>query len=231
MASDAPTLPARSAVEERAATVRAAAVAGDAAMQAAFGQLLLDGEGVAREPELALSWFAKAARGGNLMGLNMVGRCYELGWGGTIDSGRAAQCYRRAAEAGLTEAMYNYATALALGAGIDEDKDAALGWLEQASARGFAKATNFIGSFAEDGWAGPRDMGRAARCYAQAAEGGDFRGCFNHARMRWATSDADGAVYWISRAAALGHLRFRAQMREWLDRAPEPLRSRGLAAC
>src|SRR3546814_3570538 len=75
------------------------------------------------------------------------------------------------------------ATLLALGEGVDEDKAAAFGWLEKAAAMGNAKAINFVGSFHEDGWVVTRDVDKAADCYARAAEGGDFRGCFNHARL------------------------------------------------
>lgn len=217
--------------EERAAFLHDAAERGSAGAQAAFGQLLLDGDGVAPDPAAALGWFVRAAKGGHLMALNMVGRCYDLGQGTAPDKVRAAECYRVAGTRGLAEAMYNYATLLALGQGVVEDKVAALRWLERAGAVGFAKAVNFIGSFAEDGWAGPRDMGKAAGCYRTAAEGGDFRGCFNHARMLAERGDMDGAVHWIGRGAELGHDRFRAQVREWLANAPEPLRSRGLAAC
>lgn len=217
--------------EERATFLGDAAEAGDAAAQAAFGQLLLDGDGVARDARAALVWFTRSAAQHHLMALNMVGRCFDLGWGTAVDKGRAAQCYRIAADRGLPEGMYNYATLLALGAGVGEDRAVALAWLEKAAALGFAKAINFVGSFAEDGWAGPRDMARAADCYAHAAQGGDFRGCFNHARMVAGAGDTDAAVRWIARASELGHDRFRAQMRDWLRQADEPLRSRGLAAC
>jgi len=213
----------------RAALLREAADAGYPDAQAALGQMLLDGDGVARDERAALGWFTRAAAQHHLMALNMVGRCYDLGWGAAVDKARAAQCYRVAAESGLDWAMYNYATLLALGDGVAEDKAEALAWLEKAAALGNAKAVNFVGSFAEDGWAGPRDMAKAARCYAQAAQGGDFRGCFNHARMLADAGDVDGAVHWIGEAARLGHDRFRAQMRNWLARAPEPLRLRGLA--
>src|SRR3546814_17102480 len=95
---------------------------------------------------------------------------------------RSAACFRMAAEMGLDGGMYNYATLLGLGEGVDEDKAAAFGRLEKAAAMGNAKAINFVGSFHEDGWVVTRDVDRAADCYARAAEGGDFRGCFNQDR-------------------------------------------------
>ena len=115
------------------------------------------------DPRAALDWFVKAAAQHHLMALNMVGRCYDLGWGTTPDKdARGAMLPdRRRAGAGFG-AMYNYATLLALGDGVAEDKVAALDWLHRAVAAGEgvqrAKAMNFIGSFAEDGWAGPVDL-------------------------------------------------------------------------
>lgn len=193
--------------------------------------MLLDGTEVAGDARAALGWFVKAAAQHHAMALNMVGRCYDLGWGTAPDKRRAADCYRVAAERGLDWAMYNYATLLALGEGVAEDKAAALGWLERAAALGNAKAINFVGSFAEDGWAGPRDMAKAADCYARAAAGGDFRGCFNHARMLAAAGDLDGALPWLREAGARGNARFVGQVAAWLATSGDAaLRTRGAAA-
>lgn len=198
-----------------AALIRRAAEAGLAEAQAMLGQLLLDGNGVDRDEGAALAWFTRAAAQQHLMALNMVGRCYELGWGCAADAVRAVACYRVAAEQGLAEAMYNYATQLALGHGIAADRLEALRWLERAGSMGYAKAVNFIGSFAEDGWAGPRDMVKAARCYAQAAEGGDFRAAFNHARMLGAEGQIEGALDWLGRAVSAGTPAFAARVVHW----------------
>ena len=91
-----------------------------------------------------------------------------------------------------------------------------------------AAAINFVGSFAEDGWAGPVDLGKAADCYARAAEGGDFRGAFNHARMLIDAGQRDEALVWITRAGEWGNDRFRGQARAWL--AASPLGADGVAA-
>ena len=220
--------------EERAAFVHAAAEAGIAEAQAVYGQVLLDGTGVARDERAALGWFVKAAAQHHLMALNMVGRCYDLGWGSAVDKRRAADCYRVAAARGLDWAMYNYATLLALGDGVAEDKAAALCWLERAVAlngEARAKAVNFIGSFAEDGWAGPRDMTKAAACYAEAAAGGDFRGCFNHARLLGEGGDVAAALPWLRRAGELGHARFVMQVQTYLAAsAVAGFRTDGMAA-
>lgn len=225
--------------EERAAIVRVGAEAGLSEAQAVYGQMLLDGieggAGVPRDPPAGFRWFVKAAAQQHLMALNMVGRCYDLGWGTMPDKRRAAECYRVAAERGLDWAMYNYATLLALGEGVAEDRAAALRWLERAVATGSglarAKAVNFVGSFAEDGWAGPRDMAKAAACYAEAAEGGDFRGCFNHARTLGASDDVAGALPWLARAGELGNAPFVEKAEGWLKASDiAGFRTEGVAA-
>lgn len=180
--------------------------------------MLLD----AGEARQGFTWFNKAAAQGHLMALNMVGRCYDLGWGVAIDKARAAECFRIAAERGLDWGMYNYATALALGAGLTEDKAAALAWFEKAAALGNAKAVNYVGSFHEDGWVVSKDMTKAADCYARAAEGGDFRGAFNHARMLAQAGQLDAAHLWLTRSAETATPAFLGKMRNWLAASPWP---------
>jgi len=196
--------------------LRQLAEGGEAEAQALYGQLLLDGNGVPKDEAAGFAWFNRAATQGHLMALNMVGRCYDLGWGVAVNKPRAAECFRIAAERGLEWGMYNYATALALGAGLTEDKAAALGWFEKAAAMGNAKAINYVGSFHEDGWVVPRDMAKAADCYRQAAEGGDFRGAFNHARMLLGEGRADDAREWLGKAVAAGTPAFREKVAAWL---------------
>lgn len=211
--------------DEVAAFVRAAAEGGSAEARARLGQMLLDGDGTPRDEREALHWFDLAARAGHLEAANMMGRCHDLGWGTPVNKAIAAAWYRRAAARGLTLAKYNYATLLTLGEGVAQDRVAALALFREAAAEGYAKAINFVGSFHEDGWAVAPDIAEAARCYAIAAEGGDFRGQFNHGRMLAAQGDADAALGWFRRAHEGGNARFRAQMREWLRAQDEPYRS------
>ncbi|MBR0552556.1 tetratricopeptide repeat protein [Stakelama marina] len=206
--------------EDRADFVRDAAEAGIAEAQAVFGQMLLDGAGVATDQRAGFAWFNRAAAQGHLMALNMVGRCYDLGWGVGVDKRRAAECFRIAAERGLDWGMYNYATALTLGEGVAEDKAAALAWFEKAAAMGNAKALNYVGSFYEDGWVVERDLARAAQCYAGAARGGDFRGCFNHARMLSNDGCDDEALKWLEACGRTANPPFLAKARKWLRSAP-----------
>jgi TPR repeat protein len=211
--------------EAVAAFVREAAEAGSAEAQARYGQMLLDGDGVKQDMPQAFIWFERAALAGHLEAANMVGRCHDLGWGVAQDKAKAAAWFRQAAARGLTWAKYNYATLLALGVGVAEDKVAALALFEEAAAEGNAKAHNFVGSFHEDGWVVERDLAEAARRYAIAAVGGDFRGQFNHGRMLAAEGEIDEALHWMGLAWDGGNARFRAQMIDYLLQQNEPFRS------
>ena len=205
--------------------VRAAAEAGSAEAQARYGQMLLDGDGVAQDQADGFTWFGRAARTGHLEAANMVGRCHDLGWGTPVDKARAAAWFRQAAARGLTWAKYNYATLLALGQGVDLDRPAALALFREAAAEGNAKAWNFVGSFHEDGWVVTRDIVEAARYYAVAAEGGDFRGQFNHGRMLADADKAEDALRWMALAWDNGNVRFRGQMTDYLAARGEPYRA------
>ncbi len=206
--------------QQAAALLRAGAEAGLPEAQAAYGQALLDGRGVAADPVEALRWFRAAAGSGHLMAINMVGRCFEKGWGVAEDRAEAARWYACAAEGGLDWGIYNYGSALALGAGVEQDERAALGWFQRAGAMGHAKSINFVGTFHEEGRLTARDMAKAAECYARAAEGGDFRGQFNHARLLAEAGRLDEALRWIARAAETASPGFRHKMREYCVAAP-----------
>jgi TPR repeat protein len=208
--------------EDAVALLKAGAEAGLPAAQAAYGQALLDGHGVPANASAAFGWFRKAAAGGDAMGMNMVGRCFEKGWGTPENRAEATLHYARAAQAGLDWGMYNYGSALALGAGIAQDEAAALGWFQRAGAMRHAKSINFVGSFHEEGRVTARDRAKAAECYRIAAEGGDYRGQFNHARLLAEDGRPDDAVAWIERAAEAAPPAFVQRMKAWCEAAPVP---------
>lgn len=76
---------------EAAKLARAEAVKGLTVAQFAWGHMLLHGHGTARDPEAAFRWFQIAARNGDPESLNMVGRCYQRGWGVAEDLVEAAR--------------------------------------------------------------------------------------------------------------------------------------------
>ncbi|QFR32844.1 tetratricopeptide repeat protein [Ancylobacter sp. TS-1] len=203
--------------------IEAAALNGLVNAQIAWGQMLVDGHGVPRDPEAGLRWFRVAADSGSADGINMVGRCHELGWGTPADPAEAARHYRRAAEAGHAWAPFNLATLLLHGSGVAPDRREALGWYLRAARRGNAKAMSMVGRYLELGWDRPARPAAALRWYARGAAGEDYRGLFDHARLTLElTGRLDHAREGFARAIGCGVPAFCRNVADALRAAPYP---------
>lgn len=186
--------------EEAVRIAYAAAVGGSHAAQITYGQLLLDGQGVARDRPAAFRWFGIAAKAGDLDGINMLGRCYELGWGTPVNLGEARACYQRAAARNHAWAQFNLATLLLRHEGSPGAVATALTLLVRSARQGNAKAMNMIGRYREFGWTAPVNIPSAIRWYRRAAEGGCFRGAAHSARFLLEQGRTDDALSWYRHA-------------------------------
>lgn len=197
-----------------------AAKAGILDGQALLGQILLEGQGIAKDQALALRWFEMAANGGHLMARNMLGRCHEHGWGCNADATVAAGHYRCAAGAGLDWAMYNYANLLATGRGVVEDQSQALALYRRAAELGHAKSMNLLGRYLEEGRSCTADPSAAFDWYRCSAENGDFRGQFSYASVLVERSQIKEALVWFRQAMLGGHLAFLSASARTLSKVP-----------
>lgn len=211
--------------------VRAAAHCGVPSAQLLYAQMLLDGHNVAENRQAAFYWFERAALGGELMAVNMVGRCLDQGWGVPASQRMALPWFRKAAERGLDWGMYNLATLLLLGQdGISIDRAEAFNWLRQAARLGHAKSMNLLGGFYEDGWVVARNPAQARALYRDAALGGDFRGQFNYARLLLDAGDWLGALHWFRQVPRTATPAFLAKMRSFLLQDARPAQIAEFAA-
>lgn len=182
---------------EVARYVRSAAEHGFRAAQVVWGQMLLDGRVVRRDRAGAYRWFARAAALGSPDGLNMVGRCHELGWGVPVDHAAATGWFRRAADKGSGWGAYNLGCMLLYGDGVEHDAAAALGWFAIAAERGNAKAMGLAGRCREEGWGAARDRGAALAWYERGARAGDCWAQFNLATLLVEAGRTDDAAEWL----------------------------------
>ena len=196
--------------------IHAAAKRGVRQAQALYGQLILDGRIQGSQPAAALYWFERAAQGGDVMAINMVGRCLDQGWGVAASPHLAAPWFRKAAERGSEWGMYNLATLLVLGSGVAEDRQEAFHWLQRAAGMGHAKSMNLLGGFYEDGWVVARSLTKAREQYEGAANGGDFRGQFNFARMLADEGATGEAVRWLHLSLQTATPAFVEKMKSFL---------------
>lgn len=209
--------------------LRKLALEGSIDAQVGWAHRLLHGHGVARDPEAAFRWFNRAAGGGDPEALNMVGRCYELGWGVPINATEAAFWFGRAAEKGDAWGEFNLATLYTEGRGVPADIGRALTLLVRSARQGNPKAMCMIGNYREASEASRRSQRRAGLWYRWAAERGCFRGQFHHARHLFAAGRADEAAGLFRAALAHAPAAFRHEALRELAANPRP-ELRALAA-
>ncbi len=180
---------------EAARITRSAALHGLPAAMVQWGQMLVDGVGTPRDATAAYRWFSIAAEAGHLDGVNMVGRCHELGWGVPVDHQEAARWYERAAGLGHDWAQFNLGELLLAGVlGVRDEKGALSLFLRSARA-GNLKAMNKLGHYREDGWAGVAvKPALALRWYTRAADRGCYRAHANLARLADGRGDREEAA-------------------------------------
>jgi TPR repeat protein len=195
--------------------LRKLAVEGSVDAQLGWARILLHGfGGVERDQEAAYRWFVIAARGGDAEAQNMVGRCYEIGWGVAPDPEEAVRWFRLAADKNYDWAQYNLGKMLARGHGGNRDPKVALALLVRAARKGNPKAMNMLGRYRE-GSDVPRRSRRSAALWSRwAAERGCFRGQFHHGRFLVADGRISDGIRWFRASLAHAPADFR---REALD--------------
>src|SRR5579862_7262924 len=75
----------REDAEAGIAEIRAAARRGVIGAQALLGQIFTEGRHVDADASEGLHWYALAANSGDVVAMNMLGRCHELGRGTPAD--------------------------------------------------------------------------------------------------------------------------------------------------
>ena len=173
---------------------------GNANAQAKLAQMLLDGYGIKQDHSLALKWFKIAVMNDHIEAINMVGRCYENGWGCDLDYKTAASYYKLAADKGLNWGLYNFANLLIKGKGTAKNVSLAYDLYHQAALKGHAKSMNLVGRFYEEGWLFEVDLEEATDWYRRSASAGDFRGQCSYASVLTAEGRVDEAVIWLKQA-------------------------------
>lgn len=202
---------------EAARWIYAAATYGHIDAQLHWAQMLLDGVGTERDPEAAFRWFGIAARSKRADAINMLGRCYELGWGTPIDFGKAAEHYREAAAQSSDWARFNLGCLLLDGKGVARDTDEAFRLFMSAVEQGHVKSLNMIGRCYENGWGCAQNMAEAVQWFRRSAEAGDFRGQYSYAQVLIEQGLVDDALPWLGRAIDQSHVELCREMAKVLS--------------
>ena len=113
-----------------------------------------------------------------------MGYKYQLGQGVPQNYTTAAYWYRKSADAGNIEGMFNLGIMYHLGQGVRQDDADAITWLKRAAEAGSVKSYNQLASIYANGPEGVRDVQQAARWYCRAADAGDEGSVGNCVRSR-----------------------------------------------
>ena len=114
-----------------------AAAKGNPKAEAQLGEMLLRGDGIAKDEKRAVALLEKAARAGHSGAAFRIGMLLAHGSSGVAnDPVRALAYFRAAAAGGEKEAFFNIGAAYASARGVKRDYGEALGWLIVARQHG-----------------------------------------------------------------------------------------------
>ncbi len=188
--------------------LRKLAEQGDAAAEFNLGMCYERGEGVAKDQEQAVKWYAHAAEQGHVWAQFRLGICYADGAGVAKDQEEAVKWYTRAAEQEHALAQTLLGACYANGSGVAEDQEEAVKWCTRAAEQGHAPAQHVLGTCYANGAGVAKDQKEAVMWYTRAAEQGyanaqyDLGVCYTKG---WGVSkDQKAVVRWYTRAAEQG---------------------------
>ncbi len=131
---------------------------------------LVQGLGVAKDPQAGAGWLLRAAQQGSAQAAFNVGVMYERGFVVERDSTRAVEWYRKASDADLPVAKHNLALLLRDGKGAPRNGKEAIELLRSAARQGMAASMFSLGDIYERGDAAPKDPAAALAWFAITAE-------------------------------------------------------------
>ena len=119
-------------------------------------------------------WLEKAAEQGHVGAQLALAKCYATGKGVKKDEAKAFEIYRKAADAGSAEAMYELRDFYNLGrGGVKVDRAKAAELLRKSAEKGYVEAQRSLGLVCQHGYNTPIDLPEAVKWYTLAAAQGD----------------------------------------------------------
>ena len=125
---------------EAAQLYRQLAEQGDAKSQTRLGTMTLQGQGMDKNLDQGVAWYAKAASQGDAEAQNTLGQLFVL----TKDYRQALLWYRKAAAQGFADAQYHLGVMCEKGQGLAADRAQAVSWYRKAAATGHERAKKHL---------------------------------------------------------------------------------------
>lgn len=193
--------------------IRARAGKGEAAAEFTFGEMLIEGDKVAKDVPAGVALLERAAARNHRQAIFALAAHYRDGAIVEKDLPRVATLLHRASELGSTRASLDLAEMYSKGEGVGADKSAAFVLFERAAEGGSAYGMRRAGAFLERGEGVEMNVSRALDYYRTAAEKGDMWSIDRlvHRLMPRDEehSDPEEGWRWITKGAELGSARWR----------------------
>ncbi len=181
---------------------------GDAKARYDLGTRYADGEGLPKDPALAVAWYSKAADQGYAAAQYSLGMSYRRGEGVPKDPAKALEWVRKAADQGYADAQYSLGMSYYFGFDVPEDPSKAAEWWRKAADQGYPAAQNSLGNMYAKGEGVPKNLAKALEWYRKAADQGDAGALFSlgvmYAKGEGVPKDLATAAKWFSKAADQG---------------------------
>jgi localization factor PodJL len=155
------------------ATLRTAALHGDAAAAFEVGVRYAEGKGVTVNYDEAAKWYERAAHAGIAPAMFRLGTLHEKGLGASKDVDTARRFYMQAADRGNAKAMHNLAVLDADGGGKGANYTSAAQWFRKAAERGIADSQFNLGILYARGIGVEQNLAKSYKWFSLAAAQGD----------------------------------------------------------
>ena len=158
----------------------------------------------------AVLYYEKAVTLGSLEGYCNLGYCYQEGLGVVLNSQKAYELYKFAADHEYNRAYRMLASCYTNGIYVEPSMAEALNWLTKAADNGDVIAMYYCGSILEEGDEGvPADKKKAREWYKKAAAQGDASAQLNlgfcYGKGNGVSQSDQDAVFWYKKAAEQGN--------------------------
>jgi len=120
--------------------IKAAALAGDPEAQFQLGYKYAIGDGVEKDPQLAVRWYMAAAEKGHIIAAHNLGACYSAGEGVPENAEESFKWFKKAADRGYSYSALAVGFLYLNGKGVKTDQQEAIKWLTKAAEMGSPEA-------------------------------------------------------------------------------------------
>lgn len=140
----------------------------------------------AKENGKAIPILNELAQRNHAKALNLLGFCYEYGYGVAKNLKKSVECFQKSANLGLVDAQINLGYMYVKGLGVTQDYQKAYNLYQEAASKGDTDAFNNLGALYAKGLGVEKDLDKAIEYYTKAAEGGHTKAMIN---LAWKYKD------------------------------------------